>query len=173
MAPPKHQPQGRMRIHPRGSHANFQPNKFKYGTSSWEHTGVLPYGLLINYRYKSKIQKSDQITGCALASNPSIPSFVFQTPKFTPCYPYDKRVRQSPPYIFQRKRSIRRSSLRALTSLSQLRCDKNAFILGCTSNKIISMYPIFRNVDTSWLYGFLLCWLRNYFNFFFIAAKLR
>ena len=97
MAPPKQQPQGRMRIGPRGSHANFQPNKFKYGTSLWEHTGILRLGLLINYLYKSKIQKSDQITGCALASNPSIPSFVFQTPKFTPCYPFDKRVRQSPP----------------------------------------------------------------------------
>ena len=61
---------------------------------------------------------------CALVPNPFIPSFVALSSKHGHVYAWTVEFAWAPPLLLLRMPSIPRSSLRALTSLSQLRCDK-------------------------------------------------
>ena len=87
-----------------------------------EKTGNLQKSLLINYPLEAKIQKFDNVTACAFVPNAYVPNFSLVTQTQAKILP-KQTSSPEPPLLLQRKPSIRRSSLRALTSLSQLRCD--------------------------------------------------
>ena len=89
-------------------------------------TGNLLLGLLINYPLEAKIQKSDKVTVCALVPNVFMPNFSLITPNLGQVYHGTSEFARAP--LLQRMPSICRSSLHALTSLSQLRCDKKSLL---------------------------------------------